>query len=203
MAKGRASERVAGLDRAVCRGEFVFLRHPTGRDRAAYVRLRESCERHLRPWEPTLGVSHPEHDEVFARVLASADTPDAQRFVVCLRDGGGIIGQVSLNAIQRGAFQSAFLGYWIALDFAGKGLMSRAVALALDHAFGPLRLHRVEANIIPRNAPSIALVRRLEFRFEGLAQRYLRINGRWEDHEHWAITAEEWSKRREDSPGGG
>ena len=103
-------------------------------------------------------------------------------------------GQVSINNIVRGPFLSATLGYWIAKPHAGQGLMAEALSLAITHAFSDLALHRVEANIIPRNSPSIALVKRLGFRYEGTATRYLRIAGQWEDHERWGLTAEEWPR---------
>ena len=78
----------------------------------------------------------------------------------------------------------------------GRGLMSEAMQLVLREAFGPLRLHRVEATIQPGNLPSIALARRNGFRLEGFSPRYLKINGRWRDHERWAINAEQWREFR-------
>jgi ribosomal-protein-alanine N-acetyltransferase len=104
------------------------------------------------------------------------------------------MGVLSLSNIVRGAFQSAYLGYWIGKPFARQGYMTEAMRLALNLAFGPLGLHRVEANIIPRNRASIALVKKLGFRNEGTAMRYLRIDGRWQDHEHWALTIEDWAR---------
>jgi len=74
--------------------------------------------------------------------------------------------------------------------------MTEALALVLREAFGPLRLHRVEANIQPGNRASIGLVRRAGFRREGLSRRYLKIGGRWRDHERWALTVEDWRRRR-------
>jgi ribosomal-protein-alanine N-acetyltransferase len=91
--------------------------------------------------------------------------------------------------------QSAFVGYWIDQAVAGLGLMPESVVTVLQYAFDTLRLHRVEINIIPRNAPSRRVVEKLGLRFEGIAERYLEIDGAWEDHAHYAITAEEWSDR--------
>jgi ribosomal-protein-alanine N-acetyltransferase len=99
---------------------------------------------------------------------------------------GVLVGVVNVNEIVRGAFQSAYLGYWGYPGGAGGGAMTEAVGLVVAEAFGPLGLHRVEANIQPGNVRSRALVRRLGFRLEGLSPRYLRIGGEWRDHERWA-----------------
>jgi len=107
-----------------------------------------------------------------------------------------LVGVINLGEIVRGALQSAFLGYYAFEPHAGKGLMSEGLALVLRRAFGPLRLHRVEANIQPGNERSIALVRRHGFRLEGFSPRYLEIAGRWRDHERWALLREEWRPRR-------
>jgi ribosomal-protein-alanine N-acetyltransferase len=106
------------------------------------------------------------------------------------------VGSITLSEIVRGRFESAYIGYQIGAPFARQGYMTEALALALQIAFGRLRLHRVEANIQPRNVASIALVRRAGFRREGLSRRYLKIGGRWRDHERWALLAEEWRMDR-------
>lgn len=91
---------------------------------------------------------------------------------------------------MRGAFQSAYLGYDVGARFARQGVMTDALRLLLAHAFGPLRLHRVEANIQPGDTPSIRLVQR--FAREGYSRRYLKIGGRWRDQERWALLREVW-----------
>src|SRR4029453_125487 len=103
---------------------------------------------------------------------------------------------VTLNEIVRRAFQSATMGYWIGREFARQGLMTEAVSLMLAHAFTTLKLHRVEANMIPRNTPSRSLARACGLRYEGTAKRYLQIAGKWKDHQRWAITVEGWRDRR-------
>jgi ribosomal-protein-alanine N-acetyltransferase len=103
-----------------------------------------------------------------------------------------LIGCINLNDIVRGSFQSAHLGYYAFTPYAGRGLMKIALRQLVTHAFGPLGLHRLEANIQPGNASSKGLVKSLGFRFEGVSPRYLKINGAWRDHEHYAITREEW-----------
>jgi len=99
----------------------------------------------------------------------------------------GIVGVVNISEIAMGAFQSAYLGYYGMAQFGRKGLMTQALRAAIAFAFDELGLHRLEANIQPGNAASIALVRRLGFRQEGYSERYLKINGEWRDHERWAL----------------
>ncbi len=189
------SRPVPRLDRAAKVGDLTFLRLPTGADRDEWVKLREASEPHLRPWDPTPpGADEPPPaDILFANLLGTAATEHSRRFLICRLTDGTIVGQVSLNQIFRGPFQNAVAGYWIGAPFTRRGYMRDALRAALAYAFDDLGLHRVEANIIPANEPSIALVRGLGFRLEGLSVRYLRIDGDWRDHERWAITREEWS----------
>ena len=98
---------------------------------------------------------------------------------------------VNVNCIVRGLFQSAYLGYYVGAAFAGRGYMAEGLALVVRHAFSEMGLHRLEANIQPDNAASIALARRCGFRKEGFSPRYLRISGEWRDHERWALLADE------------
>ncbi len=105
------------------------------------------------------------------------------------------MGQASLSEIIRGPLQQAFLGYWIGRPFVRQGYMGEALPLVLRVAFGELKLHRVEANIQPGNAASIALARRVGFRMEGYSPRYLQIRGAWADHERWAMLSEEFLER--------
>ncbi len=111
--------------------------------------------------------------------------------------GGDFAGELNLNAIQRGPFQNAYVGYWIDEKQAGNSYMSEAVILVCRFAFEELHLHRVQIAIIPRNTNSRRVMEKLEFREEGIALRYLEINGVWEDHVRYAITAEEWNERSE------
>jgi ribosomal-protein-alanine N-acetyltransferase len=109
---------------------------------------------------------------------------------------GQFSGEITLSSIQRGPFQSGSIGYWIDKDKAGMGLVPEAVVMVLQFAFESLRLHRIEVAIIPRNASSRRVAEKLRLRVEGVAQGFLEINGEWEDHVRYAITAEEWSVRR-------
>ena len=111
--------------------------------------------------------------------------------LACLRDGGAIVGVLIVSQIVRGAFQSAYLGYYVHQRHAGNGYMREAMLQTVDHAFGRLALHRMEANIQPLNRASVALALSAGFRLEGFSPRYLLIGGQWRDHERYAITAED------------
>jgi hypothetical protein len=101
---------------------------------------------------------------------------------------------VNVNDIVRGSFQSAYLGYYAFEPFAGRGFLRAGLSLVIARCFGELRLHRLEANIQPDNARSIALVKSLGFRLEGFSPRYLKVGGRWRDHERWALLSDDWRK---------
>lgn len=106
-----------------------------------------------------------------------------------------LIACINLNEIVRGAFQSAYVGYFAFKPHAGKGLMRQAMRLVIDYAFNELNLHRLEANIQPSNTRSIKLIQSLEFRHEGFSPRYLKIQGTWKDHERFALTVEDIQKK--------
>ena len=110
--------------------------------------------------------------------------------------GGVFCGEINLNSIQRGPFQSAYLGYWIDEEQAGNGYIPEGVVMTLRFAFEELKLHRVQISIVPRNVASRRVVEKLKLRAEGVALRYLEINGVWEDHVRYAITHEEWIEQR-------
>jgi ribosomal-protein-alanine N-acetyltransferase len=115
--------------------------------------------------------------------------------LVCRCDDDAIAGFFNLSHITRGALQSAYLGYAVGKPYARQGLMRAGLELVLRHAFVTLDLHRIEANIQPGNRASIALARGAGFRREGFSRRYLKIGGRWRDHERWAILADDWRAR--------
>lgn len=109
--------------------------------------------------------------------------------------GPPVVGYFSLSEITRGNLNSAYLGYWVTAAYSGQGAMTEGMELLLRAAFRHLRLHRIEANIQPENTASIALARAAGFRLEGFSPRYLKVGGRWRDHERWAITIEDWQAR--------
>ena len=173
----------------------IFLRHPVVSDRDEYTALRLRSRRFLLPWDSTPpGVPRGNNytTAAFDRALASSRLESSLRFLICRGEDEAILGSIGISMIVRGAFQSCTIGYWIGAEHANQGYMTEGLALVLHFCFGTLQLHRVEANIIPTNKPSTALVKRLGFRHEGLAKRYLRINGRWADHVRWAMTSEDY-----------
>ncbi|MDP6537994.1 MAG: GNAT family protein [Planctomycetota bacterium] len=182
-----------GQARPLVRGERVALRRPGREDRDEFLTLRRASADFLQPWEPrpARGVD-PHSDSAFAAYLEGSRGGRCERLLLCLREGGALLGGINFNEISRGPFQNAALGYWIGAPFAGKGYMSAGLGLALRYGFENLALHRLEANIRPENAASLALVRRAGFRREGFSRRYLQIDGAWRDHERWALLAEDW-----------
>jgi ribosomal-protein-alanine N-acetyltransferase len=155
-------------------------------DRDEFLALvNESRDLH-RPW-----AYPPERPDQFDELVARSRREDVVTLLGCRADDGVLFGVFTLSQIVRGAFQSAYLGYYGHARYARQGYMRAALEQVLDHAFGTLSLHRVEANIQPGNEPSIALARGAGFRLEGFSPRYLLIGGRWRDHERYAITVEE------------
>jgi ribosomal-protein-alanine N-acetyltransferase len=136
----------------------------------------------------------PHRPEQFDELVARCSHDDSLCLLACDRETGAIAGVFTLSQIVRGAFQSAFLGYYANAAFAGRGYMREAIELVIDLSFGSLGLHRLEANIQPANATSIALARGAGFRLEGYSPRYLLIGGRWRDHERYALTVDERSR---------
>ncbi|WP_145138993.1 GNAT family N-acetyltransferase [Roseomonas gilardii] len=158
-------------------------------DRDELLRAHRESRALHHPW------AAPFTDEAgFEAWMARSLTGPNIGFVAREATTGGIAAVVNLNEIVFGAFRSAYLGYWGMRASAGRGLVTEAVGLVVAEAFQGLGLHRVEANIQPGNTRSLALVRRLGFRREGVSPRYLRIDGEWRDHERWA-------KLSDDAPG--
>lgn len=174
----------------------LLLRAPRASDVPALRRaLRENAE-HLRPWSPapTSGGDVPSLVSLTQLVTAQRRAwRDDRSYVLLVTDvtTGEIVGRVALSEIVRGVFQNAYLGYWIDHRVVGRGLMTEAVSAALAFALGPLGLHRVQAAIIPGNAPSLRVAQKVGLREEGLARAYLQIAGSWQDHRIFAITADE------------
>ncbi len=180
-------------------GHRVTLRTLDEGDYDAWLEVRTRCHDWLVKWEPrSVHASHLAEDRRSFSSRCAIRERERQMgtgFGFGIFYQGRFVGEITLSAIQRGPLQSAFIGYWIDEAVAGRGLMPEAVVLTLQYAFDSLRLHRVEINIIPRNGPSRRVVEKLGLRFEGVAERYLEIDGAWEDHARFAITAEEWRDR--------
>ncbi|HEX6653330.1 MAG TPA: GNAT family protein [Thermoleophilaceae bacterium] len=141
-------------------------------------------------------ISPPATAADFDQLLRRAEDDTFVSLVIRLREDGRLAGMFNISEIVRRAFQSAYVGYGGIAGLEGRGYMTEGMGLVLDHTFGALGLHRLEANIQPGNTASIALVRRCGFVREGFSEKYLKIGGAWRDHERWAIRAELWHELR-------
>ncbi len=180
----------------------MLLRPLRADDFKAWRDVRERSRGWLESWEPLPDAGAPDPTRNRGAFRSRGGAWDRQRrfdtgygFGVFL-SGGRFIGEVSLGTVQRGPFQMAYVGYWIDEAYAGRGLVPEAVALMLRYGFEELGLHRIEAAVVPRNTASVRVVEKLGLRYEGIAERFLQIRGVWEDHARYAITVEEWEKRR-------
>ena len=173
----------------------VGLRPVRLRDGSTWSRLRLRDEQYLRVWEPEAEGTWAERFTPMAwPVLCSGLRATARRgqalpFVITL--DGRFAGQLTLGNVVRGSLRSAWVGYWVESCAAGGGVATAAVALSVDHAFGPVGLHRIEATVRPENAASLRVLAKLGFRDEGLLRRYLEVDGAWRDHRLLAVTRDE------------
>ena len=178
----------------------VLLRPYRRSDARTWSEVRIANQQWLAPWESSPPGPWAEMNSVSAYLYVYRDMKRAARrgesmpFAVCLNDESGrdrLVGHLNLGNIVRRAFGSAYVGYWIDARVAGRGIIPTALALAVDHAFGPGGLHRVEINIRPENGPSRRVVEKLGFREEAYHPRYMHIDGTWRDHLGYAMTSEE------------
>lgn len=177
--------------------ERLIVRLPEPGTAAAVADFYAANREHLQPWSPTL------HAGLFSQSfwLAEAERRlaefeagrEARGFLHPREDPGRVVGNLSLTQIVRGAAHACTLGYALAADAQGRGYMLEAVRGAVAYAFGPLGLHRVAADYMPRNRRSAAVLRQAGFVIEGYAREFLLIDGRWEDHVLTAITNREWN----------
>lgn len=169
----------------------VTLRRLTQQDEPAFLTaVRRSRKLH------GCYANAPATGERFRAAIARQRDPSHEGFLVVTVEGDELVGVINLNEIVRGPAQSAYLGYYALEPHAGAGLMTEGLALVIAKAFGELKLHRLEANIQPDNVRSLALVQRLGFQREGYSPRYLKLAGRWRDHERWALLKEDWRRNR-------
>lgn len=172
---------------AVITGKVVYLKKPLRRDAEEFIALNRASQKLHRGF-----VSPPSSPAEFTSYLERSRRTDTACFLICRATDHTIVGAINLSQIFMGGFRSAYLGYYIGAPYAGQGLMSEALQLVLRYAFKHLKLHRLEANVQPRNLSSIALIRRAGFEREGYSRRYLKVCGKWRDHERWAILSEDW-----------
>ena len=171
--------------RRLARGDRCYLRHPEradGRELVALNLASRNLHRGL--------VSPPVTIASYSAYLRRCADDTTEGLLVCRLEDGAIAGVVNFNQIFHGALKSAYIGYYAGGPFAGRGLVTEGVGLALRHAFRRLRLHRIEANIQPGNEASRRVAARNGFRLEGYSPRYLKVAGRWRDHERWAALAD-------------
>lgn len=184
-------------------GRRVVLRGLVPGDFPAWREVRRRNTEWLTKWEPSRPPGSPDVVEDPHAFAARCNARERERqmgagygFGVFVE--GEFAGEMNLSSIQRGPFQNAYVGYWIDQAKAGKGYTPEALVVVCRFAFEDLALHRLQISIVPRNHASHRVVEKLGIRSEGVAVRYLEINGRWEDHVRYAITAEEWQERRDE-----
>ena len=180
-------------------GERVYLREPTNRDGPQIVAANRLSRAFHQGW-----VLPPTDSQAFAGWMPRCRQPNVKCFLVCRLLDGAIVGVFILSEIVRGMFHSSYLGFYAERPYAGQGYMTEGMRLVLRHIFTVTRLHRVEANVQPENVASIALVKRSGFRLEGFSPGYLKVAGRWRDHQRWAMTIDDWRRirRRRGAPSG-
>ena len=184
-------------------GRRITLRPLVVSDFEQWREVRRRCHDWLTKWEPSVPPGRPdvvEDRRAFAARCGAREREwqlgTAYGFGVFV--GSRFAGEINLNSIQRGPFQNAYIGYWMDEAVAGNSYTPEAAAVLFRFAFEEIRLHRLQISIIPRNHASRRVVEKLGLRSEGIAVRYLEINGTWEDHVRYAITAEEWVTRRDE-----
>jgi [ribosomal protein S5]-alanine N-acetyltransferase len=187
-------------------GRRVLLRPLIVSDFEAWREVRVRGRDWLLKWEPRPLPGQPDATEDRRVFAARCGARERERqlgsgygfgiFVGSDRDR--FAGEINLSSVQRGPYQNAYVGYWIDEAVAGHSYTPEAFVVLCRFAFEELGLHRLQASIIPRNGPSRRVAAKVGLRDEGTAVRYLEINGRWEDHVRYAITAEEWVERRDD-----
>ena len=166
-------------------GNGVVLRAPQMGDYPDWSALRERSRDFLTPWEPTWPADDLTRGAFRRRVRRYAEdlrADQAYAFFLFRKQDNALIGGMTLANVRRGVAQAGSLGYWMGAPFAGRGYMTAAVEALVPFAFGTLRLHRLEAACIPTNTASIRLLERAGFVREGIARKYLCINGLWQDH---------------------
>ena len=171
------------------RGEKIILRPPAAADYAEFAAMMKRNKAFFSGLVPAFNGRKP-----FAEWISRNQHDDYFGFVICRREDGAIVGKINLfNLIRRG-LQSANVGYLISREHTRNGYATEALGLVVRIAFRKVKLHRVEADIQPQNKASLALVRRAGFTREGFSPRYVKICGRWRDHERWALLVEDWRK---------
>ncbi|WP_192886855.1 GNAT family N-acetyltransferase [Mycobacterium sp. MFM001] len=173
----------------------IRLRPVRMRDAGQWSRIRLTDRSHLEPWEPSTESDWTVHHSVssWPAVCSSlrAEARKGRMLPYAIELDGQFCGQLTVGNVTHGALRSAWIGYWVSSSVTGGGVATGALALGLDHCFGPVMLHRVEATVRPENVASRAVLAKVGFREEGLLRRYLQVDGAWRDHVLVALTVEE------------
>lgn len=175
-------------------GESVTLRIPSPGDYLEWAELRAESREFLVPWEPAWArdeLTKSAYRRRLRQYQSDLRKETGYAFFIFRSFDGALVGGINMNNVRRGVTQAASLGYWMGRPFAGRGHMSDAVRTILPYAFLTLWLHRLEAACLPRNVASIRVLESNGFLQEGLARRYLRINGVWQDHLLYAVLADD------------
>lgn len=183
-----------GGQQPVIKGEGVYMRYPRMSDYPAWAKLRGESRAFLSPWEPMWA-----RDELtkgafrrrLKRYQKESRLDSAYAFFVFRDEDDALLGGCTLSNVRRGVTQCCALGYWVGERFARQGYMYAAVRALIPFIFATLGMHRIEAACIPANEPSRNLLLKAGFREEGLAKRYLQIEGEWQDHALFALLEDE------------
>lgn len=183
------------------RGRRVLLRPLVPSDFTQWREVRVHNDEWLTKWEPSRPAGSPDVINDRHAFAARCNARERERhmgagFGFGVFVDGKLRGEMNLSSVQYGPFQNCYVGYWIDERAAGRGYTPEALVTVLKFGFEELQLHRLQIAIIPRNTASRRVVEKLAIRDEGTAQRYLEINGAWEDHVRYAMTSEEWDERR-------
>ena len=178
-------------------GQKVILRPPQYSDWKAWADERKKNKLYLQPWEPLWSINELERSSFVKRVRMFerlSHNDQAYSFLIFKSDNEDFIGEVNISNVQRGIIQSCTIGYWIAKDCEGKGMMSESLGLVKEFIFNELKLHRIEAACLPHNMPSLKVLLKNGFIKEGTARKLLKINDKWQDHTVLSFILDDFKK---------
>ena len=180
-------------------GRKVILRPPQYSDWKAWADERKKNKLYLQPWEPLWSINELERSSFVKRVRMFerlSHNDQAYSFLIYKSDNEDFIGEVNISNVQRGIIQSCTIGYWIAKDCEGKGMMSESLELVKEFIFNELKLHRIEAACLPHNIPSLKVLLKNGFIKEGTARKLLKINDKWQDHTVLSFIFDDFKKSK-------
>lgn len=163
----------------------IIIREPSLSDEHEFLSVMQKSKSLHYPW-----VQAPQTKQEFEAYIQRSELSTHKCYLVICKDK--IVGVYNISEIVRGFFQNAYLGFYATIEGVGQGYMRSGLELVLEKAFTEIALHRLEANIQPKNERSIKLIKSMGFRREGYSPKYLKVNDEWQDHERWAMTTEDW-----------